>query len=228
MIFGTPGSGKGTQANLLEWTKGFYHFDSGKELRSIIYDPARQSEKLIQRERALNEAGKLNTPSWVLSIFKKEARKIGKAGMSIVYSGSPRTMYEAFGDPSTGLRAGTKTIGLVAFLERLYGKEHVHFFFMRINPEVAAGRNKIRRTCTVCNNPILGTAPVTLCPLCMGPLQIRKDDDPEKYKVRYNEYMTRTMPIVDELRKRGVHIVEIDAEPGPPEIFTQIKKHLGL
>ncbi len=220
MIFGTPGSGKGTQANLLEWTKGFYHFDSGKELRSILNDPSRQNEKLIQRERKLNEAGILNTPSWVLGIFKKEAKKIAKSGKSIVYSGSPRTMYEAFGDK--------KTLGLIATLEKSYGKENLHFFFMKIAPEIAAARNKIRRTCTVCTNPVLGDAPVTVCPNCMGELKIRKDDDPEKYKVRYNEYMTRTMPIVEALRSQGITITEINAEPAPPEIFANIKKALGF
>lgn len=220
MIFGTPGSGKGTQANLLSWTKGYYHFDSGKELRAILNDPTRQTEKLIQREKKLNEAGILNTPSWVLGIFKKEAQKIAKAGMNIVYSGSPRTMYEAFGE--------RKTVGLVPFITKLYGKKNVHFFFMKIAPEVAAARNKIRRICVICNNPVLGDVKVDRCTMCLGELKTRVDDDPEKYKVRYNEYMTRTMPILEALRAQGVKIKEINAEQTPPEMFTQIKKELGL
>ena len=100
MIYGQPGSGKGTQANLLQAVKNFYHFDTGRYIERVIRDPANAKDKIIQREKKLNESGLLNTPSWVLGIFKKETEKIAKANMGIVYSGSPRTMYEAFGEPS--------------------------------------------------------------------------------------------------------------------------------
>lgn len=228
IIYGTPGSGKGTQANLLSWNYGFFHFDSGKKLRAILNDPANQTNKIIQREKKLNDAGILNTPSWVLSIFKKETEKVAKAGMSIVYSGSPRTMYEAFGEPSSGKGMGKKTMGLLQYLEKLYGKKNVHYFFLKISPEAAASRNKIRRTCTVCSNPVLGDAVLSQCPLCLGELKTRVDDDPEKYKVRYNEYMTRTMPIVEALKSKGVKITELNAENTPPAIYLEIKKTLGL
>lgn len=219
-IFGTPGSGKGTQANLLAWTKGFYHFDSGKELRGMLYDPSRQDDPIIKREREINEKGVLNTPSWILDIFKETAEKIAKAGMSLVYSGSPRTMYEAFGE--------NDVVGLVPFLQELYGKENVHAVYLDIDPKIAAERNRVRRTCTVCTNPVLGDAPVKACPICQGELKVRIDDDPEKYKVRYNEYATRTMPILDELKKRGMNIPTINASQEPPVIYREILKHLGL
>lgn len=218
-IFGTPGSGKGTQANLLSWTKGLYHWDSGKELRSILFDPANENDPFIKKERELNQAGILNTPSWVLGMFKEAAKKISAAGMGIVYSGSPRTMFEAFGDSDNE--------GLIPFLQKAYGAEHVHAFYLDVAPEVAASRNKIRRTCTVCTNPVLGDAPVVTCPICEGELKTRLDDDPEKYKVRYNEYTTRTLPILDEMRKRGMTITTIKAGKKPPEIFAEIKKTLG-
>lgn len=217
-IFGTPGSGKGTQANLLAWTKGFYHWDSGKELRGILYDPANQNDPFIKKEREQNEKGILNTPRWVLSIFKKGAKRVAKAGMSIVYSGSPRTLYEAFGTKTTA--------GLVQTLHKLYGKEHVHAFYLDIKPEIAAGRNTIRRTCTVCTTPILSQAQVEKCPICMGELNIRKDDNAETYKTRYEQYTTRTLPILDELRKQGMKIVTLNADQDPPVIFAEIKKHL--
>jgi adenylate kinase len=219
MIFGTPGAGKGTQANLLAWTKGFYHFDSGKYLRGILYDPANQNDPIIQRERALNASGKLNTTSWLLEIFKTETKKIADAGMSIVFSGSPRIHFEAFGDE--------KTLGLVPLLEQLYGKENIHAFYLDIKPEAAAARNKIRRTCTVCTTPILGGTPLTSCPICEGELKIRVDDSPETYKIRYDAYTTLTVPVIDELKKRGYEISALDASQKPPVIFAQILEKLG-
>ena len=220
IIYGTPGSGKGTQANLLAWNYGFFHFDSGRKLRGILNDPENQKNKLIQREKKLNDEGILNTPSWVLGIFKKETEKVAKAGMSIVYSGSPRTMYEAFGE--------RKTVGLIPFLEKLYGKKNVFYVFLNLSPEQAAARNQIRRTCSVCSNTLLGDVQLAKCPLCMGDLTTRIDDNPEKYKVRYKEYHTRTMPIIEALKKKGTTINELDGAHDPPKIHVFIKKHLGI
>lgn len=219
MIFGAPGSGKGTQANLLMWIKGFYHFDSGKYLRSVLHDPANQSKKIVQKERKLNDAGILNTPSWVLGIFKKESEKINKAGMSIVYSGSPRTMYETFGDK--------KTVGLVAFLQKIYGKANVVGIYLKVSPEAAAGRNAIRRTCAVCSTGVLATSTDKECPICGGEFKTRVDDKPEIAKTRIAEYETRTLPILSELKKKGMNIVEIDGVRPPYVVHAEILKILN-
>jgi len=218
MIFGAPGSGKGTQANLLMWIKGFCHFDSGKYLRSVLHDPANQSKKIVQKERKLNDAGILNTPSWVLGIFKKESEKINKAGMSIVYSGSPRTMYEAFGDK--------KTIGLVAYLQKIYGKANVRAIYLNIPPEAAASRNAIRRTCAVCSTGVLATSTDAVCPICGGEFKTRIDDKPEIAKKRIVEYETRTLPILSELEKAGLKITELDGARPPYVVHVDILKIL--
>ncbi|MDO8601815.1 MAG: nucleoside monophosphate kinase [bacterium] len=218
MIFGTPGSGKGTQANLLMWIKGYYHFDSGKYLRSVLYDPANQDKKIIQKERKLNEAGILNTPSWVLGLFKKETTKVAKAGMSIVYSGSPRTMYEAFGDE--------KTPGLVAIMEKLYGKENVNAFSLTMSPGAGAKRNAKRRTCSVCSTGVLADSTDTVCPICGGQFKVRIDDNPEVAQTRIAEYETRTKPILAELQKRGVPVHELSGEQPPHVVHAEILKIL--
>lgn len=219
MIFGAPGSGKGTQANLLMWIKGFYHFDSGKYLRSVLYDPANAGKKIIEREREMNAKGILNTPSWVLGIFKKEVEKVNKAGMSIVYSGSPRTMYEAFGDK--------KVVGLVPFLRKLYGKGNVRAIYLKVSSEAAAKRNVIRRTCGVCSTGVLATSTDKECPICGGEFKTRVDDKPEIAKTRIAEYETRTLPILAELKKKGMEVIEIDGVRPPYVVHADILKIIG-
>lgn len=220
MIFGTPGSGKGTQANLLMWIKGFYHHDSGKYLRSVLYDPANKDKKIIQKERKINEEGRLNTPSWVLGIFKRETAKVAKAGMSIVYSGSPRTLYEAFGDK--------KTIGLIAFLQKLYGGENVYAFSLKMSAGAGARRNAKRRTCSVCSTGVLADSTDTACPICGGEFKVRIDDNPELAQTRIAEYETRTKPIFAELTKLGVNIIEINGEQPPHKVYGEILKILKI
>src|SRR3972149_10089402 len=98
IIFGPPGSGKGTQAQLLAEKFNLVHFDSGNYLRQILYDPKNKKSKTIQMERKLNETGKINTPLWVLKIIADKIKKIEKLKKSVVFGGSPRSTFEAFGD----------------------------------------------------------------------------------------------------------------------------------
>ncbi|KKP85420.1 MAG: Adenylate kinase, partial [Candidatus Nomurabacteria bacterium GW2011_GWA1_35_8] len=65
ILFGPPGSGKGTQAQLLADKLNLFHFDTGKYIRDILYNPKLKNNAAIKRERRLNESGQLNTSSWV-------------------------------------------------------------------------------------------------------------------------------------------------------------------
>ena len=217
MVSGPPGAGKGTQANLLANKYNLIHFDSGKYLRSILHNPKNQEDPTIKRERKLNDEGVLNTPSWVLNIFKEETQRIANSGKSVVYSGSPRTMYEAFGDG--------KNTGLIKTLQTLYGKNIV-FFSLQITPEEGAKRNKKRRVCEVCGIGVLASANIKTCPVCAGKMKIRVDDSPEITKKRIKEYTSRTKPIISEIKKTGIKVINIKGEQKPFEVFYEIEKKL--
>lgn len=221
IIYGPPGAGKGTQANLLSWTRHFVHFDTGKYLESVVHSPANKRNKTIQRERVLFDTGKLLTPAWVLSIVAKRAKEIGGAGYSVVFSGSPRTMFEAFGDE--------KTPGLLKTLSGIFGKKNVKIFYLDIRPETSIHRNSNRKICSVCGNPLLyneRTHHHTRCPLCAGKLRRRTLDKPEVIKVRLIEYKNRTWPIVKAARTAGYNVVRIDGEKLPFEVLESIQRQI--
>jgi len=136
MIYGPPGSGKGTQADLLAENLKIKHFDTGKFVEKLVHDPALQHDQSIQLERKNFETGKLMTPAFVLEKVSRAAEKIAAAGEGLVFSGSPRTLYEAFGDANTE--------GLVSILEGLYGKENIHVFLINVKPETSIARNSAR------------------------------------------------------------------------------------
>ena len=216
IFFGTPGSGKGMQADLAADRYNLIHFDSGKVLRAILHDPSAQKDPVVARERKLNDAGILNSPSWVLGIFKRQARAISRSGYGIVYSGSPRTLYEAE--------------GLVPLLEKEYGKKNVFVFHLNVPANTAAKRNADRYVCTFCRKPLLTayypSKQPKNCPLCGGRLQRRIDDNPEKYKVRYNEYVTRTKPVMEFMKRRGYKVHVIDGSPSPSKVAEKVAKFL--
>lgn len=217
-IYGPPGAGKGTQADLLVTKRGLVHFDTGKRLRAIFADPDSKKNKQIAKEQKLNEAGVLNTPSWVLSIVKQGTAKIAHAGLSIVFSGSPRTLYEAFGD--------TKTKGLTDELSKQYGKKNIFFISLNVRPEVAKKRNTIRLVCSKCKTSVSGQVKIKECPICLGKMERRKDDAPEIYARRITEYSERTLPIIEGLKKKKFTVIDINGEQKPYEVFSDIEKAL--
>ncbi|KKU76758.1 MAG: hypothetical protein UY02_C0013G0014 [Candidatus Giovannonibacteria bacterium GW2011_GWB1_47_6b] len=98
-------------------------------MEQVVNDPDNRNNPMIQEEKKLFDGGKLLTPSFVLKVTREKTIDVSKAGFSIVFSGSPRTMFEAFGDD--------KNRGLVDILDEQYGKENALFVLLDIDPGVA-------------------------------------------------------------------------------------------
>ncbi len=236
IIYGAPGAGKGTQANLLSAAKGLIHFDTGKFLELIVHDKDAQKDPEIKKEAKLFDTGKLLSPTWVLKIVKEKTGEIAKAGFGVVYSGSPRTLYEAFGsmyDPDSAEKIAVKssTPGLISSLEEIYGKKNISVVLLKVKSASSVQRNSNRKICSVCGIAIMyndTTHHHTTCPVCGGQLRKRTLDDPEVIKVRLKEYEKRTEPIVKELKKQGYKIHEIDGEPAPYKVHEVIRKKLKI
>ncbi|MBS3903686.1 MAG: nucleoside monophosphate kinase [Anaplasmataceae bacterium] len=212
VLYGPPGSGKTTQARLLGIRLHLFLFDTGRFLEGVVYDPTRAKDPKIIAERKNFESGKLVTPSFVLKEVTRETKTVAKIGLGIVFSGSPRTMFEAK--------------GLIPLLEKLYGKKNINVFEINVDEKESLKRNSKRLVCKVCESPLLTnfypSKKPKHCPVCGGPFYKRSLDNPEVIKVRLKEYQERTRPIFDYLRKRGYTIHVVDGRPAPFEIFNKI------
>lgn len=218
ILYGAPGSGKGTQANLLASKFDLIHFDTGKFFEAVVHDPKNQKDPKIRAERKLFDGGKLMTPSFVLDTVKKEAKEIHKAGFGIVFSGSPRTMFEAE--------------GLMPELIKLYEKKNIYVFVLDVPAAESIKRNSNRMMCKFCGYGLL-TAYYDVknpkhCPVCGGPFYKRSLDNPETIKVRLKEYAERTAPIFNYMKKHGVKQAKLNARPAPFKVFENIVKKLGV
>jgi len=228
IIYGPPGAGKGTQANLLAWRYNFVHFDTGKYLEQLVHDPEKQKDPVIKRERENFDRGVLTTPKFALKIISQKTKEISQAGFSVVFSGSPRTLYEAFGSKTENRKSRQ---GLIDLLEKEYGKNNIYLILLKIKPEIAILRNRKRLVCSVCGNAVLYNKDIhehKVCSLCGGKLKRRVVDDPKLFKVRIKEYKERTLPILMALKKRGYKIIEIDGRPMPYQVHSKIVKALNL
>lgn len=208
MIFGQPGSGKGTQADLLEEKNEFFHFDSGKFLESIVHDPKNTNNQEIQKEKENFDTGKLISPSFILKFVNIEAKKIAQEGKSIVFSGSPRTKYEVLGDDQAK--------GLIFTLESLYGKENLHSIFIKVSDETSIKRNSKRIICVKTGKPVLKEED------CDGPVRHRTLDKPEIIKKRLIEYQERTVPAINAIKELGYTVHQVDGEKSPQEVREEI------
>lgn len=212
ILYGPPGSGKGTQANLLAAKLSLIHFDTGRFCETLVHDPDLKNNKIVARERKLFDSGILMTPSFVLKEVSKQTQKISKAGWGIVYSGSPRTLYEAE--------------GLLPVLEKLFSKKGIYVFVLNTPESVSLKRNGDRILCAVCKAPLLTAFYPSKnpkhCPICAGPFYRRTLDDKSIIRVRLKEYKDRTEPIFKLMKKKGYSINRINGTLPPFKVFNQI------
>ena len=220
VIFGPPGSGKGTQASLTASKFGLFNFDTGKFVDRLVHDSANLKNKEIQVERKNYDGGILMTPSFILKFVTKRVGELYRDGEGVVFSGSPRTYFEAFGDK--------KNVGLVKTLEKLYGQKNVFYFLIEIPEKESIRRNSQRTLCSVCGTQLLSILNFRFkkCPFCGGNLRKRKDDNPVIIKKRLNEYKQRTTPVINGLRERGYKINVIDGTKMPYKVFESISKKI--
>ena len=222
IIMGPPGSGKGTQAELLAEKLDIFHFETS-EIIEKNFAAAKKGDFVkigskkyfLSEEKKLRESGKWMSPPLISFWVKNKIKALAKEGEGIVMSGSPKTFYE-----------GKQTIPL---LKRLYGKPNIKIVLIKQSPEVSIWRNSKRRICQLMRHPILytkETAKLTKCPFDGSKLVFREDNKPGVVKSKINEFEERTIPLIGYFKKQGLKIKEIDGEQSVADVFEDILKAL--
>lgn len=93
VLFGAPGSGKGTQAARLKEKYGLVHLSTGDMLRAEI---AKKSD-LGKQVESIMAQGKLVSDELVLAIIRERLEKRGASAKGFIFDGFPRTLVQAEG-----------------------------------------------------------------------------------------------------------------------------------
>ena len=215
LLIGPPGSGKGTQAEMLAEKFGLVHLESSQVIEGKFKN-ADPDDPVISKEKAAWKAGELTSPELVREWMLEEIRALHNKGMGIVFSGSPRTMFEAEGE--------------IPVFEELYGKDNVKTIHLNLSKEESIKRNSGRRICeanrhTIPDFPIFKD--IKTCPKDGSPLVKRELDTPETIAVRYEVYLRRTQPILSFIQEKGYNIIEIEGEQDIDKVFKDILEGLG-
>jgi adenylate kinase len=211
ILFGAPGSGKGTQAKLLKNTLGLPHISTGDMLRERV---ARRDELGLQVEKTL-QAGAL-VPDATVNALVAERIEQPDCEPGFILDGYPRTVSQA------EILAGMLKARAIATVV-------VH---LKVDYNVIVARLAGRRQCPVCGAlySLSPNAPTVseVCDYDGSTLVVRDDDREEVVTERMKGYDRQTTPVLEYFRASGFDVWELDGAGagGPQAIARRIQEML--
>ncbi len=210
VLFGSPGSGKGTQAKYLVKWLGIPQISTGDMLREHV----RNGTELGKAIEARMKAGQL-VPDRLVNelVFERLHRPDCRHGC--ILDGYPRTPEQA--TELMGFLEGTEMTEVVIHLVVDYNVIISRMAGRRVCPQCGTLYNAIS------NRP----AKEGLCDLDGAGLMVRDDDRADVVRARLDEYEALTRPVIESFRKAGVKLFQVNAsDQGPQAIFETIRKDL--
>ena len=205
-MFGSPGSGKGTQAKLLTRKLGIPHISTGDMLRERI----RLDGKLQAEVGTAMQSGAL-APDRLVNRMVEDRLSRPDAAEGFVLDGYPRTLAQA-GE-------------LCRWLDERGTREVVIYLAVDYNSIIArlTGRRQCPRCGTLYN--LVSQPPKTdmQCDRDGESLVVREDDSESVIRERLDAYERQTRPVLEFFREAGRRVVEVAAgSESPKQVFERI------
>ena len=203
IMFGAPGSGKGTQAKLLSKALGIPHISTGDMLRDRI---ARKDALGLEVEGILQSGGLVSDE--IVNRLVAERIEQPDCTAGFILDGYPRTVNQA--------KVLTEVPGIAPLV-----------VYLKVDYNVIVARLAGRRLCPVCGTVYnLSREALKVCKNDGSKLMIREDDREEVVRERLKAYETQTRPVLQFFRQAGYPCWEIegDAPGGPPAIARRIQE----
>ncbi len=207
VLLGAPGSGKGTQAEMLAKKLNLFYLQAG--------DLSREWAKNDKRIKAIVNSGKLipekESTEYIMNYLEINVPE----GRNILFEGFPRYITQ-FQKYERWLALKRQKMDAVISLD--------------LSEEEAVRRISARRICEKNKkvyNLITNPPPSPDRCECGGKLIQREDDKPEAIKVRFKYYRDNTKKLIDYLDKKG-RLIKVDAARPIDIIFKEILEKLGV
>lgn len=208
ILFGPPGSGKGTQAKLLRQRLGWPHISTGDMLREHV----QSRDELGLQIADVMQSGKL-VPDHLVNRLVELRISQPDCERGFILDGYPRTVPQA---------------GMLEKLLAAKGFEPV-VVFLEVDYNRIVARLAGRRLCPQCGAlySLASNAPVIskVCDYDGAPLIVREDDREEVIRERLTAYERQTRPLLDYFQHGGYLFFAVDASDGAPQaIASQIEE----
>ncbi len=204
ILIGIQGSGKGTQAKLLNEKYGWKHITTGNLFRSNI----EAVTELGKKAKEFIDKGELVPDKYVFLIVKDA---LEKAVDGFILDGFPRNMEQ------------------VRFLKENFDIQRIVLLEL---PDIkAVERLTARRNCAVCKKDynILFKKPHKegVCDVCGGELVIRDDDTEEAIRKRIEKFHNETNQVIEYYVEKGL-LSTVNADQPVELIHNEIVIKLGV
>ena len=210
ILFGKPGSGKGTQGALLKERFNVPHISTGDIFREAI----KTGTPLGTQAKAFMDRGELVTDDIVTGIVKERIEK-SDCQSGFILDGFPRTVNQAQALDVVMKEKGKKITAVLNY---------------SISQQEAARRLLARISCASCGAlyNLINTPPAVemVCDRCRNPLIRRGDDTEEVVNNRLKVYESQTAPVMDYYETKGV-LLDIKAEAPVEAIFREVEGKLA-
>ena len=199
LLYGAPGSGTGTQANMLRARFGIPHIATGDMLRAEI----ERGTPLGRQAQPILAKGGYVPDDIMIGMIRDRLRQPDCAG-GFILDGFPRTVPQA------------------AALDVLMGELGRGFdrvLYLRVDTSELLQRLSGRLVCPACQR----TYPpgTEACGADGTPVVQREDDKQEAVRPRIEIYLTKTIPVLDHYRVEDL-VSEIDGRGSIDDISGQV------
>ena len=202
IIFGAPGSGKGTYSSRLQAKLGVAVIAMG----DIFRDSIKENSELGQRVKGHVEKGLLVPDEIVVEVLRQRLNRVPK-DKGFLLDGFPRTLDQA------------RTLETIADIDAI--------LLLDVPDWIIVERLSTRRICkkcgTVYNLRFLKPKVEGICDKCGRELYQRTDDTPEVIKQRLQVYQDQTKPLLEFYRQKNLPFIVSKAESlqSPPEVMVE-------
>lgn len=204
IFLGAPGSGKGTQAEILSKKLEIPHVDTGSMLRAAVSEGTEYGKIA----KGYMDQGQLVPQEIVIGIIKERLSK-SDCAKGFILDGFPRSLPQA-----ESLDVILKDIN----------KEISYVLNVKVDESLLTDRLVYRRTCVVCgakyNLKFSPPKAQDKCD-CGGELSQRSDDTLENTTRRFKTYNEETAPLIKYYSDKDL-LVDIDGNRSVNEIFESI------
>ena len=210
ILFGPPGAGKGTQAQLIVKKHNYFQLSTGDLLRN----ETKKNTELGKEIEILISKGNFVSDRIVNELLKKTIENL-KYRDRIIFDGYPRSIAQAQNLDKI-LSEYDQKIDLIISLS--------------VSREIIEKRIIGRVTCDKCNltlNEFFNKDQIELHPCGKEFLSRRKDDTQETIIARYDTYMTATKPVLD-FYSKNANFTEIDGGVEIDQITAKINDILNV
>ena len=210
ILLGSPGAGKGTQAQKIVNKFKLNQISTGDLLRKEIKN---KTEIGIEIENIISK-GDFATDEIVDRLLKKIVTN-NKIRNNIIFDGYPRNLNQAE-NLELILNSDNQSINFI--------------FFLNVPRNIVEKRILGRITCEICNksyNEFIDTDEINNHKCGAKNLKKRKDDNQDALINRYDEYMKKTKPVLDFYSSRN-NFHEIDGSEQIEAISSKIEQILRV